>query len=131
MLAVGCLDILVTLPFTLIILTIDIKGSSFKFYQGWRSLHADWQPIFVPKKEWEMDGFWSIFSVKWDEWINPFWSLVFFLLFGTTAQARARYWRVFWFVAKPFGYKPPVKPQVSDVVFGSIASSESRCTGAT
>lgn len=131
MLVLGCLDAIITLPAILISLIRARKEIPLEFYQGRALVHTDRQHLLFPKSAWEPVGFWDIFNVKWYEWSAPLFALVFFLLFGTTPQARARYWRVFWLVAKPFRYKPPKMPDASDVMFGSTANPESRDTGAS
>lgn len=128
MIALGCLDSLVTLPLVSMGLMIDIRENPFEFYQGWTFLHKDWKPLLIPKSVWVSSGFWGIFNVKWGECINPLFALIFFLLFGTTPQARARYSHVLWFIAKAFWYNSPVKPETSDVVFVSVAFPDSRDT---
>lgn len=102
MLALGCFDIFITLPIVIILLVIDIlDGGKFEFYQGWTYIHTQWEASPVPKSEWSAT-IWNRFLLRWDEWINPFYAVVFFLLFGLTPEARDGYRRVFHFLARPF-----------------------------
>ena len=118
----SALDILLTLPLTVIGLVQDLTQTHFVFWPGWDALHANFNQIPTASAEfWKSLGFWTQFSVKWDEWINPFIALVFFALFGLTEEARARYAAIFWAVAKPLGFKPKPKmrKERSNVVFAS------------
>jgi len=105
MLALGCFDILITLPIVIILLVVDIFASAhFEFYQGWTYIHTEWEAALVPKSEWSAT-IWDRFLLRWDEWINPFFALVFFILFGLTPEARDGYRRLFRFLIKPLGVK--------------------------
>lgn len=102
--ALGCFDSFITLPISFMALVTNIVGSGplFNFYQGWSLIHSNWGPVFSPKSVWATLK-WSIFSVYWDEWFNPFYALVFFALFGLTPEAREWYYKAFRCVSRPFG----------------------------
>lgn len=119
--ALGCLDALVTLPIVIlnIVLAVLESMTPFVFYPGWSELHSNWTPLITPKSEWAPD-FWGVFAIKWNEWISPFFALIFILLFGFTEEARSKYCSFFWFVVKPFGLEPRVRQTMSNVVFQSV-----------
>ena len=118
-LALGCLDILVTLPIGILNLAVDIKENEIVFYQGWSAIHTDWEPFGVTKRMWATTPF-GTFDVKWNDWVSVYFALVFFALFGLTAEARAKYMRALYFVLQPLGIKPATKePELSTVMFGS------------
>lgn len=104
MFALGCFDSFITLPITFTGLVSNVIGSgpSFNFYQGWTFIHSNWEPVLVPKSIWASFK-WSAFSVYWDQWVNPFFALVFFALFGLTPEAREGYRRAFRCISRPFG----------------------------
>lgn len=106
MFALGCFDAFITLPIsiTLVVTNIVSEGPAFNFYQGWTFIHSDWEPVFVPKSIWSASK-WSVVLVNWDGWVNPFYVLVFFALFGLTPEARKRYCNLFHFLGKPFGVR--------------------------
>ena len=56
-LALGCLDILVTLPIGILNLAVDIKENEIVFYQGWSVIHTDWEPFGVTKRMWATTPF--------------------------------------------------------------------------
>lgn len=106
MLALGCFNIFIILPVSTILLASDIidEGTQFAFYQGWSAIHSNWEPVLGTKSSWSTDK-WSVFIVHWNEWINPFFALVFFALFGLTTEANEGYRRLFRFLCRPFGAK--------------------------
>lgn len=120
MLVLGCFESLITLPITITDLVVAIisLGPLFTFYQGWTFLHTGWEPILTPKSTWSTLK-WSVFGVHWNEWINAFLSLVFFVLFGLTAEAKKRYRRFLLLLRKPFGVKQEGGTDEPDVVFKS------------
>lgn len=122
MFALGCFDSLITLPISLMTLVVNIAGNGprFKFYQGWTAIHSGWEPLIVPKSIWSTSK-WVVVSVHWDEWISPFWALVFFSLFGLTSEARQGYRGLFQFIGRPFGIKQRANTEegLPDVVFQS------------
>ena len=131
LLALGLFDILLTLPLSIIqfveeLLQVDITG----FWPGWKVVHASFSAIpTATSEEWKMLGFWTVFNIRFDEWVNPIYAVVFFLLFGITEQKRAWYRSIFWKIMRPLGLKPRVDPVASDIVFGSGLMVNSAATG--
>ena len=121
LLALGLFDILLTLPIqTLSLVEQILQGSITGFWPGWKAVHASFSTIpTVTSEEWKSAGFWTVFSVRFNQWVNPIFAVAFFLLFGTTKQKRDWYWSIFWKVMRPFGLQPRIDPVASDVVFGS------------
>lgn len=106
MFALGCFDAFITLPVTAtgLITNIIEAGQRLDFYQGWTFIHSDWDPELFPKSIWSTIK-WGVFTVHWDEWINPFFALVFFALFGFTLEAKEGYRKLFRFLGRPFGVR--------------------------
>ena len=120
LLALGLFDILLTLPLSIVLLVQDILQDGITgFWPGWKAVHASFStiPTFT-SEEWRSAGFWSIFSVRLYQWLNPIFAVAFFLLFGTTKQKRAWYRSIFWKVMQPLGLEPRVNPAASNIVFG-------------
>ena len=101
-LALGCLDILVSLPIGIISVYVDVKGNTIVFYQGWTVIHSNWEPFAVTKEMWT-DAPFGVFDLNWNEWISVYYSVVFFALFGLTVEARSKYKRALNFVLRWFG----------------------------
>lgn len=108
MFALGCFDALITLPISIWSTVGNIISSdpqiTGSFYQGWTLTHSDWKPVLLPMRVWSTFK-WGLASAYWDEWINPFFALVFFALFGLTPNARKEYRKLFNILGRPFGVK--------------------------
>ena len=119
LLALGLFDILLTLPFTVLGLVEELLGASIEgFWPGWKVVHASFSVIpTATSEEWKLLGFWTVFNIRFDEWVNPIYAVVFFLLFGITEQKRAWYRSICWKIIRPFGLKPRVDPVTSDIIF--------------
>ena len=121
LLALGLFDIFLTLPLGIVALIRDLLQNNITgFWPGWKAVHASFSTIpTATSEELKSAGFWTVFFVRLDQWVNPIFAVAFFLLFGTTKQKRDWYRSFFWKVMRPFGLEPRVDPVASDVVFGS------------
>lgn len=103
MLILGCFDIFVTLPISIVTLVVSLVSTHpFQFYEGWSFVHSNWEPALISKSAWSLVKI-DVFSVHWDEWLNPFLALVFFALFGLTKEAKRGYLKFFRSIGRPFG----------------------------
>lgn len=121
MLALGCFDVFITLPSNTTSLIISaLNGESIEFYEGWTFIHSEWEPILIPKTVWSIDK-WTTFLMYWDMWINPLFALIFFALFGFTAEAKECYRRLLHILCRPFRSKQAAGAEdlLPDVVFKS------------
>ena len=122
-LVLGCVDAVALLPSQTLDLVINVhflrQSGDAVFYPGWTVVHSDWAPISTPANIWK-SSVWTVFDVRWSEWINPFFGVLFFLLFGVTTEARESYKRMFWAAANCFGYTPQVQARASNIVFQSV-----------
>ena len=121
LLVLGLFDILLTLPIMILSLITELlESKAAGFWPGWKAIHSDFSTIpTLTSEEWKAGGFWSNFSIRFDQWDNPIFALAFFLLFGLTKQKRSWYRSIFWRAVKPFGLRPRVDPVVSSIAFGS------------
>ena len=123
LLALGLFDILLTFPLTVLILIMDLLGGDIPgFWPGWEAAHSFYSTIpQVPAQVWKASGFWVIFTVEFDLWVNLVFAIAFFFIFGTSQQKRAWYRSIFWKAMRLLGYKPSrgVDPVASAIVFGS------------
>lgn len=126
LLVLGCVDAIILLPAQILNLIIACQFTTQPegdiFYPGWTAIHSDWAPVSLSAYTWR-SSVWGIFSVRWSEWINVFFGVLFFLLFGATAEAWESYKRMFFVVANQCGYSRPVQAKMSDVVFQSVVFS--------
>lgn len=130
--ALGILDMTITLPTTILGIVVRCSGQDVVFWPGWTTVHAHWAPTARPAHAWK-ENFWRTFNVRFAEWYNILFALIFVLLFGLTGEALACYRRAFWGVAGLVGCRPRERSDMSDIVFGSrpavpeAAQSTSAC----
>lgn len=114
--ALGCIDVVLVLPLSILLLVQGYEGTPIVFWPGWKEIHSDWGPASVPADEWKPFP-WDNFEVRWDEWINVLLAVVFFALFGLTEEAINKYRAAFSAIARRLGYSPGIKAEASAVVF--------------
>ncbi len=135
LMVIAGLDTLFNLPVAITIIITEIlqgQESTLNYpYISWKNVHDGGGGNFpgqslstivqVPASDWSTDS-WSVFIVKWNEWVCVLHAVTFFSVFGTTPEMRQRYRTAFWFVPERLGYKGPRASEVetvSDVAFGS------------
>ena len=108
-LALASIDLLLTLPLgvaTLVLkLVVWLRVYPLPFYSGWKSLHAEWEPIRYPYKQNEAYGKVALVELYVAMWTPPTLALAVFALFGLSAEARASYWRIACTIRSWFGTK--------------------------
>lgn len=90
--------ILVNMVAALVMIAFDVRlfadlPGGLQFWPGWKEIHTDWQPVSVPSSEWDGSS-WNRFATRWNEWINPIFAYIFFIVYGLSNPARASYRRV-------------------------------------
>ncbi|KAI0318444.1 GPCR fungal pheromone mating factor [Amylostereum chailletii] len=121
LLALGCIDIILTLPMGILHIVLDIGQLEPRvFWPGWDVVHEQFDEIVTATAdEWRPD-FWSRFGLGFDNWVNPAFAVAFFVLFGLTSEARRTYATVFWGAVGLVGWKRPERPELSRIGFGSV-----------
>ncbi|VDB95840.1 unnamed protein product [Peniophora sp. CBMAI 1063] len=109
-LIMASIDILLTLPFTIVNITLAITQTldnlaSFPVYPGWTVLHTDWEPSSVSYTEQQSYGTAYLASTYFSQWSSLILAFVIFGLFGLTSEARASYWRIICTIGGWFGWK--------------------------
>ncbi|KAI0311319.1 GPCR fungal pheromone mating factor [Amylostereum chailletii] len=121
-LAIGCLDTIITLPLGIlnitrsVLQTINNATTGLPFWPGWSAIHDDWEPVQLLASEWKTDK-WNELSIRLLMWKNAPLALVYFLIFGLTGEARATYRRMFWTAVRPFHWVPPSPPELGSMAF--------------
>ncbi|VDB95832.1 unnamed protein product [Peniophora sp. CBMAI 1063] len=136
-LILASIDILLTLPFAIVSLTLDIvRGlsdfSSFPFYFGWTLLHTAWEPKGFSYAEQQSLGTAYIAAAYFSLWTSPVLAFAIFGLFGLTPEARASYWRIICTVGGWFGWKPTLRARNAQASAGEIefgARAQATTTG--
>jgi hypothetical protein len=94
-LAIGCIDIILTLPLGIIGLTTTIVSAVVvqkPFYLGWFNMHSAWEPIWFTYAEEKQEN-WIFAQLYAGLWAGPILAVAIFALFGFTPDAREAYWR--------------------------------------
>ncbi|VDB87006.1 unnamed protein product [Peniophora sp. CBMAI 1063] len=109
-LALASIDLILTLPFGIVSLVIDINpsaGEPFRFYDGWGYVHlaSDWQPIAFSYSNLLSKGNVTVSQFYFSSWVYPILSFIIFGFFGISSEARASYHRAFHAVCGWFGWK--------------------------
>jgi len=135
-LAIGCVDILVTLPIGIIHIATSVtavrhQGLPFPFYQGWTFTHTGWGPFGLPFKIAVLStGFWDIFGFYISLWSSVILGFAVFALFGLTGETRATYLAGLRVILGRVGAKTPTQgaPHLSTIAFDSGARGEDHDT---
>ncbi|KZV62046.1 hypothetical protein PENSPDRAFT_759012 [Peniophora sp. CONT] len=106
-LAIGSLDILLTLPQgivytvnTIVNLLLNAKDGFPIWYTGWTFTHQNWDPTSM-----SLETFWEKFlnvQTNYGVWTSILLAFAIFALFGLTKAAISSYWRVACTVARVF-----------------------------
>jgi pheromone a factor receptor len=122
-LALGCLDIVITLPISIINLVsffATLSGpTSLPAYIGWHANHVDFEPFGVDYAD-LTDTTWDTFTTYFDYGQYAVLAVAIFALFGMTSSARSAYWSRVSVVSKLFGLRQPVR-QGQSLTVDSIA----------
>ncbi|KLO06012.1 STE3-domain-containing protein [Schizopora paradoxa] len=120
LMAIALLDTIFNLPVLIIILVASIaSGKNSPLNSPYLSTILQ-----TSASSWSTSG-WTVFDVKWDEWLYVLHAVIFFSVFGTTPEVRHYYRLALWFVPERFGYKQhraSVEETVSDLVFEPSAT---------
>ncbi|KAI0029876.1 GPCR fungal pheromone mating factor [Vararia minispora EC-137] len=94
-LGIGCIDIVLSLPFALFkianlvssVLSTSKEGR-FPFYAGWHATHAHWAPAVLPGPILKTAALWTLFTTWFGVWSAVVLALAIFVLFGLSQPAR-------------------------------------------
>jgi hypothetical protein len=130
LLALGCLDTLLTLPIGIINILVKSNtilvdspaaDGTLPFYISWEETHSDWGLIAFSYARIVAAGRFNIFTYYFSAWTTCIVGIVIFALFGLTPDARATYWQGITFVCQYLGLTPRMSPQaeLGEIVFGA------------
>ena len=121
LLILSSLDILLTLPFGIVNLVLnviaDLSQGGLPFYSGWENTHSDWEPMATSYAEIREVGTSYIASQYFVYWTSPVLALAIFGLFGITSEARASYWRIICAAGAKFGWAPAPRTSLEEIEF--------------
>ncbi|GAW04836.1 pheromone receptor [Lentinula edodes] len=99
-------DIMCTIPLGIYIIYVDLKGIALQPWISWADTHFDFsRVVLVPAVVWRSDPA-TVVALELNRWVPIFCALIFFALFGFAEEAMKNYRRVFWFFARPLGFRP-------------------------
>ncbi|VDC00339.1 unnamed protein product [Peniophora sp. CBMAI 1063] len=110
-LALASLDILLTLPFGIVNITLStivaVNKKDLPFYPGWHKVHDDWTPMTHTWADIKSMGRSALPQDYFSNWTSPILALAIFALFGLTTDARTSYKRIFHIARGWFGRTTP------------------------
>ncbi|THU76386.1 STE3-like pheromone receptor [Dendrothele bispora CBS 962.96] len=99
-------DMMFTVPLGIFIIYSGTKGVPLQPWISWEDTHFDFGQVhFFPALLWRFKPSYRI-AVELTRWSSVFCAFLFFALFGFASEAKKHYRMFFWFVVKPFGFKP-------------------------
>ena len=127
-LAISSIDILVTLPFGIVNLVLNVTSTleqaETPFYSGWTSVHTNWGPLSVSYAAMKAAPGSAFATYYFNRWQSPILAFAIFGLLGLTKGARASYWRTICTIAGWFGWSLAARsgrkvPLESAIEFGA------------
>ncbi|VDB86840.1 unnamed protein product [Peniophora sp. CBMAI 1063] len=90
----ACIDTVLVLPLGIVpfvpgVPTPAMSTSGDEFWPGWNTIKEWWAPQAVSSDEWRISVAWSV-NIYWNQLFGVLLSVVIFLLFGFTRDARER-----------------------------------------
>ena len=109
--ALASIDVALTLPIGIATTALQAAQAvaqlgHLPLYNGWATVHADWEPVSVSYEEFLASGTSNVAQYYFIRWTSPTLAFVIFGLFGVTKEARASYWRAIRTVLGWFGWTP-------------------------
>lgn len=109
LMALAMMDTFLTVPLACFSIWLNAVESVVSPWKGLADAHWGFHRIEqIPAVMWRLSK-WNTLSFYLDRWFIIFCALVFFAFFGFAEESRKNYAKVYWSVAKRFGYYPPVR----------------------
>jgi len=125
-LALGSLDVVITLPFATSVLVDGLKsyettfGTKMPFYNGWMIIHSDWAPATATYATLVQSGAWALCEWYYSVWSSVTLALAVFAFFGLTSDALRTYMRIVCHLGNHFGWRPAESSrlELGEIAFG-------------
>ncbi|VDB95844.1 unnamed protein product [Peniophora sp. CBMAI 1063] len=135
-LLLASVDILLTLPFGIVNITLNLVAALsppafFPLYLGWSLLHSDWDPVVYTYTDQQIIGSAKLAQYYFTSWTSPVLAFAIFGLLGLTREARASYRSVISAVCGRLGWKRALwarttgHSSLGDIEFGMRPTSTS------
>ncbi|KAG2335733.1 STE3-domain-containing protein [Suillus weaverae] len=97
-----------TVPISIYSVYISSTSTPMQSWVSFSDTHYDFSYVgLIPAVEWTSNSIYKQ-SIDLTQWLFPVCAFMFFALFGFGSEARKRYRLYFLWIAKRFGYNPPV-----------------------
>ena len=117
LMSLAMLDTLLTIPFAAYTIWVNAAESPIAPWEGLANVHIDFGRVEqIPAVEWQLSHLFVV-SVNISKWAIVFCAFLFFGFFGFAEESRRSYAKLYWTIAKRFGYYP--KPARSTAFTGS------------
>lgn len=106
LMVLSVVDMMFTISLSIFTICIGTQGVTLEPWVSWSDTHFNFGRVgIVPSIIWQGDRAFRI-SVELTRWSPVLCAFLFFGLFGFANEAQKHYRLAFWWVAKPFGFKP-------------------------
>ena len=110
LMALACMDTILTIPLGAFSIWLNaVQGGGPSPWLGWADAHWGFSRVgTIPAVLWSSD-YYAKLSFDLTRAFIVICAVIFFAFFGFAEEARKNYRKVFWAIAKRFGYTMPVK----------------------
>lgn len=110
LMALAMTEILFTTPLAIFMIWLNATASPIGPWRSWEDTHFAYSRVEqFPAIIWRSSHL-TVIAMEFSRWVTPLCAIIFFIFFGFADEAQKNYRLVFWFVMKPFGFRPaPVK----------------------
>ena len=109
LMVLSMMDTVLTIPLASFAIWLNAVESEVSPWRGLADAHFDFGRVDqIPSDLWRLSK-WDTLSFYLDRWFIVVCALVFFGFFGFAEESRKNYSKMYWTVAKRFGYYPPVR----------------------
>ena len=109
LMALSMMDTFLTVPLACFAIWLNAVESTVSPWKGLADAHWGFSRVEqIAAVQWRLSK-WNTLSFYLDRWFIVFCAIVFFAFFGFAEESRKNYAKVYWTVAKRFGYYPPIR----------------------
>ncbi|KAH8114854.1 pheromone A receptor-domain-containing protein [Phellopilus nigrolimitatus] len=106
LMVLAMMDTFLTVPLASFAIWLNAVESTISPWHGLADAHFDFSAVDqIPAVLWRLSK-WTVLSFYLDRWFIIFCAAVFFAFFGFAEESRKNYYKIYWTIAKRFGYYP-------------------------
>ena len=104
--ALAATEVVFTTPQAIFLIWLNATATPVGPWRGWADTHFAFSRVEqFPAVVWHQNHLLAV-SFEFSRWVTVLCALVFFAFFGFADEARKNYRKAFWWLAKPFGFRP-------------------------